>query len=249
MPDPKPTLVTRREVLAGAAAASAALLASRGASAAEPKGKTSAAATPPAKTGPVALPPLPFAPTALAPVISAKTLSFHHDKHHRAYVDKTNELVAGTELASLPLEEIVKAAAADPAKAALFNNAGQAYNHDFYWKSLKPKGGGAPTGALLEAVKKDFGSVDDLKKQLVDAAMGQFGSGWAWLVLDQGKLLVVKTPNAETPITKGQKPLFTIDVWEHAYYLDYQNRRKDYAQAVVDKLLNWDFASANFAGG
>jgi Fe-Mn family superoxide dismutase len=245
--DPKPTLVSRRQVLAGAAAASAVLVVSREAAAAEKAKPSAPAATPPAaKPGPIVLPTLPYPPDALAPVISANTLSFHYGKHHQAYVDKTNELIAGTSLAAAPLEEIIKASATDPAKTALFNNSAQVFNHTFYWQSLKPKGGGAPTGKLLEAVKKDFASVDEVKKQLVDAAMGQFGSGWAWLVFDEGKIKVIKTPNAETPITKGQKPLLTLDVWEHAYYLDYQNKRKDYAQAVVDKLLNWDFAAKNF---
>ena len=241
-----PKLVSRRQVLAGAAAASAVLVVARGVEAAEKGAAPAPVAASPAAKGPLALPPLPYAPDALAPVISANTLSFHHGKHHQAYVDKANELLAGSDLASKPLEEIVKAAAADPAKTALFNNAAQAYNHAFYWKCLKPGGGGEPTGKLAEAIKRDFGSTDELRKRLLDAAVTQFGSGWAWLVVGSGgKLEVTKTPNAETPIVKGLKPLLTLDVWEHAYYLDWQNRRKDHIQAVVEKLINWEFASAN----
>ena len=240
-----PTSVSRRQVLVGAAAAACAtaLATSRRAAAAQKAQPPPPAAAPAA--GPLALPALPFAPDALAPVISAKTLSFHHGKHHRAYVEKTNELLAGSALASKPLEEIVRAAAADPARESLFNNAAQAFNHAFYWKCLDAKGAGAPTGKLLEALKRDLGSVEDAKKQLVEAAVAQFGSGWAWLVAEGGKLKVVKTPNAQTPLTQGQTPLLAIDVWEHAYYLDWQNRRKEHVQAVVDKLLSWKFAAAN----
>jgi superoxide dismutase, Fe-Mn family len=233
--------LSRRQVLAGAAAASAALTLTRDALAGE-KAKAAPVA---AKPGALTLPPLPWAPDALAPVISANTLAFHYGKHHQAYVDKANELLAGTELAGKPLEEIIKAAAADTAKTGLFNSAAQVWNHTFYWNSLKPGAGGAPTGALLERVKRDLGSVDELKRQLVEAAVTQFGSGWAWLVAEGDKLQVVKTANAETPLTKGQRALLTIDVWEHAYYLDYQSRRKDYVLAVVDKLLDWGFAAKN----
>lgn len=232
--------LSRRQVLAGAAAASAALTLAKDAGAAE---ATKAPAA--AKPGALTLPPLPWAPDALAPVISANTLSFHYGKHHQAYVDKANELLAGTALAGKPLEEIIKAAAADPAKAGLFNSAAQVWNHTFFWNSLKPGAGGAPTGALLERVKRDLGSVEELKRQLVEAAVTQFGSGWAWLVVDGDKLKVVKTGNAETPLTRGQRALLTLDVWEHAYYLDYQSRRKDYVVAVVDKLLDWGFAAKN----
>jgi Fe-Mn family superoxide dismutase len=194
---------------------------------------------------PLTLAPLPFADDALAPVISRNTLSFHYGKHHKAYVDKTNELIAGSPLADMKLEEIVKAAAGDPKKAALFNNAAQAWNHAFYWKSLSPKGGGKPAGKMAEKVDASFGSYEAFRKELVDACMGQFGSGWAWVVSDGGKLKVARTPNAETPLTTAATPILTIDVWEHAYYLDWQNKRKDYAEAVVDKLLNWEFAAQN----
>jgi len=195
----------------------------------------------------IELPPLPYAQDALAPVISAETLSFHYGKHHKAYVDNLNKLVAGTELSELPLEAVIKAVAGKPEKAGVFNNAAQIWNHTFFWNSLKPGGGGAPTGAVAKGIDAAFGSFDNFKKEFANAAMTQFGSGWAWLVADKGQLKVVKTPNAETPLTTGQTPLLTIDVWEHAYYLDYQNRRADFVAAVIDKLLNWEFANANLA--
>jgi len=239
--------LTRREVLAGAAAASAVLTTTQLASAAQNK-PAPAPAPAAGAAGPFALPKLPFAPGALDPVISARTLEFHHGKHHRAYVDKANELVAGTDFAAKSPEEIVRAAANDPARSALFNNAAQAWNHSFYWRSMKPKGGGEPAGELLERVKSDFGSTAELRRQLVDAGVAQFGSGWAWLVLDAGKLKVVKTANAETPLTGAATPLLTLDVWEHAYYLDFQNRRKDHLTAWVDKLVDWEFARANLLG-
>jgi Fe-Mn family superoxide dismutase len=199
----------------------------------------------PRRSGGFELPPLPYSEDALAPHISAQTMSFHYGKHHRAYVDKLNELTDGTDLAGKSLEEVIQAAAADAGKKSLFNSAGQTWNHTFYWKSLKPGGGGKPGGKLLEAVKRDFGSVEKLLEALADAANSQFGSGWAWLVSSAGKLEVVKTANAETPLTTAKKPLLTIDVWEHAYYLDYQNQRKKYVQAVLDHLLDWDFAASN----
>jgi len=195
----------------------------------------------------IELPPLPYAQDALAPVISAETLSFHYGKHHKAYVDNLNKLVAGTELSELPLEAVIKAVAGKPEKAGVFNNAAQIWNHTFCWNSLKPGGGGAPTGAVAKGIDAAFGNLDNFKKEFANAAMTQFGSGWAWLVADQGQLKVVKTPNAETPLTTGQTALLTIDVWEHAYYLDYQNRRADFVAAVIDRLLNWEFANANLA--
>jgi Fe-Mn family superoxide dismutase len=193
------------------------------------------------------LPDLPYAPTALEPYISANTFSFHHGKHHAAYVTNLNKLIEGTELADKSLEEIVKATAGDPAKAGIFNNAAQVWNHTFYWSSMKPGGGGAPTGALAEKISADFGSFDKFKEEFKNAGVTQFGSGWAWLVLDSGTLKVTKTLNAENPITKGQIPLLTMDVWEHAYYLDFQNRRPDYAQTFIDSLINWDFVAENLA--
>ena len=195
------------------------------------------------------LPPLPYADNALEPVISANTLSFHHGKHHKTYVDNLNNLVKGTEFEGATLEHIVTATAGKADKAPIFNNAAQVWNHTFYWHSMKHNGGGKPTGALGQMVDQAFGSYDEFKKQLSATSVSQFGSGWGWLVVDGGLLKVVKTPNAEVPFTKGQKPLLTIDVWEHAYYLDHQNKRAAYVDALIDKLLNWDFAAANLAKG
>lgn len=199
------------------------------------------------KTGkaPHVLPPLPYPDNALDPVISANTLGFHYGKHHKAYVDNLNKLIAGTELADLSLEEVIAATAGKSDKAGIFNNAAQVWNHTFYWNSLSPKGGGEPPAALKQKIEASFGSVDACRKELATAATTQFGSGWAWLVKDGDKLQVVKTGNAELPLTKGATPLLTIDVWEHAYYLDYQNRRPDYVNAVLEKLINWSFAADN----
>jgi Fe-Mn family superoxide dismutase len=194
---------------------------------------------------PLQLPPLPWPDSALDPVISAKTISFHWGKHHRGYVDALNGLLKGGPLEGKSLEEIVRASTSDAALRPVFNNAAQAWNHTFYWKSLRPAGGTAPGGLLAERIGASFGSLDALKKELVSAGLGQFGSGWAWLVAEGASLKVVKTANADTPITTGMTPLLVLDVWEHAYYLDYQNRRKDYLTAVVDGLLNWEFAAAN----
>jgi len=188
---------------------------------------------------------LPYADNALEPIISAKTISFHYGKHHKGYVDNLNKLVEGTEFADMPLEKLIAATAGKADKTAIFNNAAQAWNHAFYWYSLKPKGGGEPGSVLKNKIEASFGSLDVCKKELVAAATTQFGSGWGWLVLDGDKIKVVKTGNADSPLTKGMKPLLTIDVWEHAYYLDCQNRRADYVNAVLDKLINWDFAEAN----
>jgi len=193
----------------------------------------------------IVLPPLPYAENALEPVLTAKTLSFHYGKHHKAYVDNLNKLIAGTEYAALSLEKIITSTAGKPEKAAIFNNAAQIWNHTFYWNSLSPKGGGEPPAALKHKIEASFGSVDAFKKEFAAAAVSQFGSGWAWLILEDGKLKVVKTGNADNPLTTGKKPLLTIDVWEHAYYLDYQNRRPDYVNAVLDKLINWEFALQN----
>ena len=191
------------------------------------------------------LPPLPYADNALAPVISANTISFHYGKHHKAYVDNLNKLIVGTEFADLPLEKIITETAGKVEKAPIFNNAAQAWNHTFYWNSLKPKGGGEPPAVLKKKIEASFDTVDACKKELATAATTQFGSGWAWLVLDGDKLKVVKTSNADVPLTKGMKPLLNIDVWEHAYYLDYQNRRVDYLNVVIEKLINWGFAADN----
>ena len=193
----------------------------------------------------IVLPDLPYAKDALAPVISANTLEFHYGKHHKAYVDNGNKLIAGSELADADLETIIKKTAGDAAKAGIFNNAAQVWNHTFYWRSLLPQGGGPPTGAIAAKITAAFGNYDKFAEELKNAGVTQFGSGWAWLVLDGGQLKIMKTANADTPIAHGLKPILTIDVWEHAYYLDYQNRRPDYLTAVIEKLLNWDFANRN----
>jgi superoxide dismutase, Fe-Mn family len=194
---------------------------------------------------PVTLPALPYPENALEPVISAKTISFHYGKHHRTYVETVNKLIVGTELADMPLERIVRVTAGKPERMNIFNNAAQVWNHNFYWQCLKAKGGGAPPTALKQKMEAAFGSVDACKKELANAAVSDFGSGWAWLVIEGDKLKVVKTSDAETPMTKGLQTLFTIDVWEHAYYLDYQNKRVDYVNALIDKLANWEFAANN----
>ena len=206
---------------------------------------TSSASTMPGAASPHVLPPLPYAENALEPIITAKTMSFHYGKHHKGYVENLNKLIAGTEYADLSLEKIITSTSGRPEGIAIFNNAAQIWNHTFYWKSMNPKGGGEPPASLKQKIEAAFGSIDACKKELAGAAVSQFGSGWSWLVLEEGKLKVVKTTNAETPLTKGFKPLLTIDVWEHAYYLDYQNRRADYVNAVLDKLINWEFALQN----
>jgi len=193
----------------------------------------------------IALPPLPYAENALEPAITANMIGFHYGKHHKGYVDNLNKLIAGTEYAGLPLEKIITSASDLPEKTAIFNNAAQIWNHTFYWNSMTPKGGGEPPAPLKQRIDASFGSIDACKKELAGAAVAQFGSGWAWLVLDGDKLKVMKTGNADTPLTMGVKPLLTVDVWEHAYYLEYQNRRADYVNAVLDKLINWEFAAQN----
>ena len=193
----------------------------------------------------IVLPPLPYADNALEPVITARTIGFHYGKHHQGYVDNLGKLVKDTEYAELPLEKIITGTAGVADKAAIFNNAAQVWNHTFYWQSLTPKDGGEPPAALKARIDASFGSVDACKKEIAAAAVAQFGSGWAWLVLDGDKLKVVKSANAENPLKAGLKPLLTVDVWEHAYYLDYQNRRADHVAAVLDKLINWEFALKN----
>jgi len=195
----------------------------------------------------IRLPPLPYAENALEPYISEKIISFHYGKHHQGYVNKTLSMVSGTEFESAPLEEIIQKTAGRSDKTALFNNAAQVYNHTFYWNSMKPGGGGEPQGRIARGIRQSFGDYGKFVEAFSNAASTQFGSGWAWLVQDGEALKVVQTSNADTPIAKGMKPLITIDVWEHAYYLDYQNRRSDYIKAFVDSLLNWDFADRNLA--
>ena len=195
------------------------------------------------------LPDLPYAKDALEPYMSAQTFDFHHGKHHNAYVTKLNDAIAGTDMASLSLEEIIQKSAGDAAQAGIFNNAAQIWNHTFFWNSMKPAGGGKPSGALAAKIDEDFGSYDAFAEAFKNAAATQFGSGWAWLVKDKtGKLAIRKTANAETPLTEGETPLLTIDVWEHAYYLDYQNRRPDFISSFLDNLVNWEFAASNFEG-
>ncbi|MGG6237520.1 superoxide dismutase [Nodosilinea sp. AN01ver1] len=193
------------------------------------------------------LPPLPYAYDALDPYISKSTLEFHHDKHHAAYVSKYNDGVKGTDYDSKPIEEVIKAIAGDSSKQALFNNGAQAWNHTFYWNSMKPGGGGTPSGDLASKIDADFGSFDKFAEEFKTAGATQFGSGWAWLVLDNGTLKVTKTANADNPLPANQVPLLTMDVWEHAYYLDYQNKRPDYIDTFLKNVVNWDFAASNLA--
>jgi Fe-Mn family superoxide dismutase len=193
------------------------------------------------------LPALPYGLDALEPHISRSTLEFHHGKHHAAYVTNLNNLVAGTDLEGKSLDQTILAVSGDASKAGVFNNAAQVWNHTFYWQGMKPGGGGAPSGDLAAKIDADFGSFDGFKEQFKTAGATQFGSGWAWLVVDNGTLKITKTGNADLPLAHGQKALLTMDVWEHAYYLDYQNRRPDYISTFLDKLVNWDFVAANLA--
>jgi Fe-Mn family superoxide dismutase len=196
---------------------------------------------------PFSLLPLPFAHDALEPLISARTLQFHHGKHHQGYVDTLNKLVAGTPFEGESLEAIVTATAGDPGQAKIFNNAAQVWNHDFYWQSLSPAQT-TPRSDLAAAIVRDFGSLAACQAALAKAAIDQFGTGWGWLVCDGGKLAAISTGDADVPFTRGLKPLLTIDVWEHAYYLDVQNRRADHVETLVAQHLDWDFAARNFAG-
>jgi Fe-Mn family superoxide dismutase len=190
------------------------------------------------------LPPLPYDKTALAPHISAETLEFHHGKHHKAYVDNLNKLIEGKPEASKSLEDIIKSS-----EGGVFNNSAQVWNHTFYWSSMKPSGGGQPTGELAQAITRDFGSYEKFAEEFSTAGATQFGSGWAWLVLDKGKLAVTKTPNADLPMKHGQKALLTMDVWEHAYYIDFRNARPKYIETFLKHLVNWDFALENLKKG
>ncbi len=191
----------------------------------------------------IELPPLPYAEDALDPHISARTISFHYGKHHATYVANLNGLIEGTPDADKSLEQII----ADAGPGGLFNNAAQVWNHTFYWNSMTPSGGGDPSGDLAAAIDKSFGSASAFKEELVTKGKGNFGSGWTWLVKDGDGLAVINTDDADTPIKHGKTPLLTVDVWEHAYYLDYQNARPAYLETFVDKLLNWEFAASNFA--
>ncbi len=188
------------------------------------------------------LPALPYAQDALAPTISAETMEYHYGKHHQTYVDNLNKAVAGTADENASLEDIIM-----KAEGPLFNNAAQVWNHTFFWNSLSPNGGGQPTGAIADRLNADFGGYDAFRAQITDAGLTQFGSGWAWLVEKDGKLAIMKTPNADLPMKHGAKALFTIDVWEHAYYIDYRNARAKFIEVVLDNLINWDFVNANLA--
>jgi Fe-Mn family superoxide dismutase len=190
------------------------------------------------------LPPLPYDIAALEPHISARTLTFHHGKHHQAYVTNLNNLTQNTDLADKPLEEIIQATAGNPEKTGIFNNAAQVWNHTFFWNCMKPKGGGQPIGTLKGMIEKDFGSYEAFIVDFKQAAITQFGSGWAWLVLEKENLCIMKTANADLPMVHGATALLTCDVWEHAYYLDYQNRRPDYVDTFLAHLVNWDFAQS-----
>lgn len=193
----------------------------------------------------VTLPELPYEKDALEPHISSKTLTFHHGKHHNAYVANLNKLIEGTSLASETLEDIINKTVNDTDKAGIFNNAAQVWNHTFYWQSMKPDGGGLPSGGIAEKIFADFETYDNFVEQLKNAGLTQFGSGWVWLVLKNNKLEVMKTSNADSPIAHDIKPLLTVDVWEHAYYLDYQNGRGAYLDVFINNLINWEFANSN----
>ena len=195
----------------------------------------------------IVLPLLPYAENALEPHYSAKTIGFHYGKHHKAYVDNLNKLIAGTPMEAKALEEIIMSAAGDSSKIGMFNNAAQIWNHTFFWNCMRPGGGGRPKGDLAARIDAAFGSYEKFADQFKAAAVGRFGSGWGWLVREAGALKIMSTANADTPMTSKQTPLLTVDVWEHAYYLDYQNRRPDFVQAFLDHLVNWDFAAANLA--
>ena len=193
------------------------------------------------------LPPLPYPKNALEPHISERTMDFHHGRHHQAYVTNLNNLVKGSPMESQSLEELIKASHHDTSRTGVFNNAAQVWNHTFFWSSMKPHGGGTPSGDVAQAITRDCGGLDKFKDQFKAAAVGQFGSGWAWLIADGGQLKITATPNAVDPLAGGQTALLTCDVWEHAYYLDYQNRRPDFVQTFLDHLVNWDFVAQNLA--
>jgi len=192
----------------------------------------------------ISLQALPYEKNALAPYISQQTIEYHYGKHHSAYVTNTNRLIEGTDLSNLDLEAIIKKTSKDPSKSSIFNNAAQVWNHSFYWACMQPGGGGPPSGAIAERIASDFGGYERFAEQFKDAGMTQFGSGWAWLILRDNHLELMKTSNADTPLAHGLKPLLTVDVWEHAYYLDYQNRRADYLGSFLEHLVNWEFVNS-----
>ncbi len=188
------------------------------------------------------LPPLPYPQSALEPYVSAETVSFHYERHHAGYVANLNRLTSGTQWEGAELEKVVLGA-----EGAIFNNAAQIWNHTFYWHSMSPDGGGAPSGPVRAAIEESFGSTDEFRRRFADAAVGLFGSGWTWLVADNGRLDIVQTSNADLPLLEDRRALLVVDVWEHAYYLDYQNARAAYVEAVLDHLINWEFAAENLA--
>jgi len=218
------------------------------ASAAGGAGRTKELAREPRSTmeGPFTLPPLPYAEDALDPHISAKTMGFHYGKHHKGYVEKLNKAVEGKKLAEMKLEEVIVESAKDPSMSAVFNSAAQTWNHTFYWQSMKPKGGGEPSGKLADKIKSDLGGMEGFKKSFAEAANGQFGSGWAWLTADRGTVAIESTPNQDSPLMSGKTPILGCDVWEHAYYLKYQNRRPDYVAAWWN-VVNWTEVGKRFA--
>jgi Fe-Mn family superoxide dismutase len=192
----------------------------------------------------ISLPVLTYEKNALAPYISQQTIEYHYGKHHNAYVINTNKLIEGTDLSDQDLETIIKKTSKDVSKSSIFNNAAQVWNHSFYWNCMKPGGGGPPSGTIAERIASDFGSYEKFAEQFKDVGMTQFGSGWAWLILRENHLDLMKTSNADTPLAHGLKPLLTVDVWEHAYYLDYQNRRADYLGSFLEHLINWEFVNS-----
>tara|TARA_B100000683_G_scaffold270563_1_gene309674 strand:- start:1279 stop:1929 length:651 start_codon:yes stop_codon:yes gene_type:complete len=191
------------------------------------------------------LPKLDYEKTALAPIMSEKTLDLHHGKHHQTYITNLNKFISGSEMAKMSLEEIILNSSKDKSKTAIFNNASQHWNHILFWKCMKPKGGGKMPPKLETKIKKDFGSLENFKKEFIQAGITQFGSGWCWLSLNNEKLVVSKTPNAENPLIKDMKPLLGCDVWEHSYYVDYQSRRPEYLENFFEKLINWEFVASN----
>jgi Fe-Mn family superoxide dismutase len=197
--------------------------------------------------GPFTQPPLPFKEDALAPYISAQTVGLHYGKHHKAYFDNLNKFTVGTPYAGMKLEEVMKASAGKPDDVRIFNNAGQAWNHIVYWDQFKPGGAKAPSGKLAAAIDKDLGGFQAMKDKLTEASVGVFGSGWGWLAQDGDKLTIMSTPGGDNPVAKGKRALLGVDVWEHAYYLDYQNRRPDHVKAVLDNLVNWDYVRDRMA--
>jgi superoxide dismutase, Fe-Mn family len=194
------------------------------------------------------LPPLPFAKNALEPHMSERTLEFHHGKHHKAYVDTANELIHGTPFEQRSLDEVIRATAKDESKSKLFNNAAQIWNHNFFWRCLAPRGGGKPGGELAQAIDKSFGGYDKFRAAFKDACVSQFGSGWGWLVREKDRLKIIQTADAANPLALGSHALLTCDVWEHAYYLDYQNRRPDFVESFLDHLVNWEHVAAQLKG-